>query len=146
MGFFLDTVLLPFLFGTIGMLLVLLGRKLIDAPPLRRQFDNENEKLVMKMQELVRAQNEVLLLELDVTELVEKATPAERTRWVVRMRELAHALPPMVLAQAHRFGLAEPPPLVGEVGPSHRPVGTEGDGFAQVVEMNGWTGRVGGDG
>lgn len=139
MGFFFDTVVLPFLFGGIGVLIFHLGVRLTKAASLRVQFGDANEDLVVKMQELVRAKNEVLLLELDITELVEKAGPLERARWIQRMRELAHALPPMVLQQVRRWNLAEPPPEPPEQEPAPVVVDVGEPQLRSVA--GGWTGR-----
>lgn len=136
MGFFIDTVVLPALFGMIGISIVLLGRRLARVAHVRVQFRQANESLVAKVQELVRVKNEVVLLELEVVELVEKITPQDRARWVVQCRELAHALPPMVLEQARRFGLTAPPP---EIIAEHNVTDTEP---ATVTSIDAWTGKT----
>ena len=149
MDFFLDSVALPLLWGSIGMCLMWLGKRLVTAAHVRQQFRDANENLVCKVQELVRAQNEVLLLELEVQELVEKVGPKERSKWLEHMRDIAHSVPPMVLLQLERFDLAKPPPPAALPDMSHVVQATDAeadDGFAQVTELrpSPWTGRAAG--
>lgn len=108
--FFVDKVALPSLFGAIAFLLCYLAVRLVKAPGLRRQFDDVNERLIEATQRLVRAKNDVVLIEIEIAELVEKVEPETRRRWVRELTAVAHALPVMVMQQLKRFGLIEPPP------------------------------------
>ena len=98
--FLIDKVLLPFLFGALGFSALWLCSRILTSPGFRRRFS----------QRLVRAKNDVLLIELEVAELTEALEPEERQRWARDAVALAASVPPLVMAQIRRFGLAEPPP------------------------------------
>ena len=108
--FLIDKVLLPFLFGALGFSALWLCSRILTSPGFRRRFSRRNEQLVEAIQRLVRAKNDVLLIELEVAELTEALEPEERQRWARDAVALAASVPPPVMAQIRRFGLAEPPP------------------------------------
>ena len=76
------------------------------------RFARYNERLLSRLHELVHLHNEVMLCEQAIAQLVEDAPAVEHARFARRMVELAGAIPPLVLAQVWRFGLADPPPAV----------------------------------
>lgn len=113
-GFFFDKVALPLLFGALGFAVALLVYHLVTGPTVRRYFEHHNDELVREMQELIRDKNLVMLRELRIADLVERIGPEDRRRWASDALLFAQSVPPMLLAQVHRFGLAMPPPEMVE--------------------------------
>ena len=140
--FDLFNLVLPAVFAALFFVLIELGKRLVLAAHVRQQFRDANDQVIEKIQALVRAHNEVLMLELEITELIEKVQPVERARWVIRMKELADSVPPAVLLQIRRFGLAEPPlPLAASPQEGRLPESSV-TGTSKVTSIDAWTGKT----
>jgi hypothetical protein len=113
--------ILPFLFGMLGFLVCMLGKRLAKGAVIKEQHRRANDRVMELIHSLARAKNDVMLIEMEIQEALE-TLPVDRARWLVEMRQLAHSVPPLVLAQIKRFGLWEPPPdLAGTVSPNPPP-------------------------
>jgi hypothetical protein len=135
--------------GVAAFVACILVRHLFQRLSMRRRYEAENEELVVLFQQLIRAKNDAILIDLEITERVHKLTPDQRTWWASRMRDLAASTPPIFLQQARRFGLLEPPPDE-EPAEVVAPVSTHTAYNSRVQhhpapvfvpQLNGWTGR-----
>ena len=136
-------VLMSLVFGVVAYFVTAALHRVLTTPSRKRQYAEANERFIAKVHELVRAKNEIAIIELELAELAESA-PFDRARWIVHLRDLAGGIPPLVLEQARRFGLAEPPPdatneeALTMRAPSMPPTSE----YAQIVpQANPWTGR-----
>lgn len=137
--------ILPFLFGALAFMLMELGKRLVRGAVVKEQHRQANDKLLALIHDLVRTKNEVVIIEVAIQEVLE-TMPVDRARWFLEMRQLAHSVPPLVLAQVKRFGLYEPPPEIAPPPPQpHHAVNDSGthlvvaageESFAQVTDIN----------
>ena len=136
-------VLLSMMFGAIGFLIVLLGQRLFSASHVRVQFRGNNERILVIIHQIVNSKNEQMLLEHELATLLAEQ-PVDRARWIVQMKAIADSVPPLVLQQMSRFGLAELPDEAPALSsPTVRVTELEEDEEipATVTSIDAWTGR-----
>ena len=134
-----------FVAGCAGYLMVHVVVKATDGSRIKARFRNQNERVLGLVHQLVDLNNDKALLEAELAHILEKE-PVDRALWIARMRELADTVPPVVLAQLRRFGLAEPPPEQASVEIPRLETGTvpsspEQPARENVVAIDAWTGR-----
>jgi hypothetical protein len=135
---------LPFAFGAVGFLVALLGSRMTRSAKRRVQFTNANDKLMGAIHDLVRLKSEVVVCEMEIQEHLD-TMPIDRARWVNEMRQIAHSIPPLVLLQLKRFGLAEPPPELEHATQQSAMLAPADVSAAQPghsAEVIPWTGRA----
>lgn len=129
-------------FGMAGYLVAAGVAKMTDGSKAKLRFRNQNERVLSLIHQLVDNQNERALIETEIAHILEKE-PVDRALWIARIQETAAAIPPIVMQQLQRFGLAVPPPE-GPPAPKPEPVIVERDIKPEnVIAMDVWTGRKG---
>jgi hypothetical protein len=138
--------LLAFLFGCTGFMVMLLAHRLIKAAHVRVQYRHVNERVLTIIHQLVNNKNEGMLLEHELATLLSEM-PVDRARWIVQMKAIADSVPPLVLQQMQRFGLAElppeapPTPVRAPASASVEPPPAADEPGASVTPIDAWTGR-----
>jgi len=85
------------------------------------RYHDSHERVVDLAHRLVQAQAEVMHAEAALAREVEEQPAVERARFVGWARDMAGALPPLLVAQLRRFGLADEMDRVAEYGQQHVP-------------------------
>jgi hypothetical protein len=133
---------LAFVFGAIGCLVIHAVVRVADGGRVSLRFQRQNERVVSKIHQIVQTKNELMMLEAELAEMLERE-PVDRARWFAQLKAVADSLPPVFLSQLRRWGLAEPPPEVVEPAPlkSVRPLPPP-EQQGQVIEIDAWTGKT----
>ena len=138
---------LAFALGGLGFLITMLGHKLVTQAHVSLQHRAANDRVLQLVHQLVNSKNEQLLLEHELEEALQ-TMPIDRALWVKQMQDIANALPPLVLQQMQRFGLAMPPPELPAL-PAPMPMTgqqvPEAAGsmqLAQVITPSAWSGQA----
>lgn len=144
---FIDNALLPFLWIVIGMLLGIAAQRVIVAGSRKFQFTKSNDKMMTLFEELARVSNQKIIIQQQIAQCLEDV-PLDRAAWYTTLQEQLHTIPAFVMVQIKNFGLAKPPPDTDDPIIEVTMEDTDGnveEVFAPVTELDGWTGRAGGD-
>ena len=129
-------VLLGAVVGTIVFCCWWLLHRLGNAAHRRLRWLRWGDRALVLAHRVMVAHAELLASEVDLASHIEDAPSHELRAFAVRVRDVAAAVPPLLLSQLQRFGLTEPPPAEPPVVAPEP--GPEPEHVAVVVDDDGW--------
>ena len=103
-------VLIGAIVGTVTFCCWWLLHRLGTVAHRRLRWLRWGDRALVLAHRVMVAHAELLAAEVDLTSHIEDAPNHELRAFAVRVRDVAAAVPPLLLGQLHRFGLVEPPP------------------------------------
>jgi len=128
-------VLLGAVVGTIVFCCWWLLHRVGGAAHRRLRWLRWGDRALVLAHRVMVAHAELLASEVDLASHIEDAPSHELRAFAVRVRDVAAAVPPVLLSQLQRFGLTEPPANVPAAAPEPGP---EPEHVAVVGDDDGW--------
>lgn len=110
---------LMFALAFAAFFLARLTGRLLDVTRAQARMRSQNERMLGLIHQLVELENQKLLVEQELSEIVERE-PVELAPWHRRVKQIVAGLPPLVVEEMRRFGLALPPEQAQMVPPAPR--------------------------